>query len=162
MEGGQNLLSMITNRKKIIKIIKKMVIIVFIIVIAVNIVLTKPIHLSKAGVKKIFVAVTINTNELIFDGKATVAKECDVEKVVKTLNNITAFRFGKYSRYDLEGDSPTAWVMLYDKEGEIIDSIDFYQNIIAFDGKFYKMSMSEYDKLLKICNVYDDSDIPTQ
>mgnify|MGYP000214440883 CR=1 FL=1 len=153
---------MITNRKKIIKLIKKMVIIVFIIVIAENIVLTQPIHLSKAVVEKVFVAVTINTNELVFDGKATVTKECDVEEVVKTLNNITAFRFGEYSRYDLEGDSPTAWVMLYDKEGEIIDSVDFYQNIILFNGKYYKMSMSEYDKLLKICNAYDDSDIPTQ
>ncbi len=145
---------MITNRKKIIK---KMVIIVFIIVIVANIVLTKPIHLSKEGVEKIFIAVMISTNELTFDGGAVVTKEYDVEKVVKTLNSIMAFRFGKYSRYDLEGDSPTAWIMLYDKEGEIIDSIYFYQNIISFNGKFYKMSMSEYDKLLKICNVYDDS-----
>ncbi len=145
---------MIKNRKKIIK---KMVIIVLVIVIAANIVLTKPIHLSKAGVEKVFVAVTISTNELVFDGQATVTKKCDVEEVIKTLNNITAFRFGKYSIYDLEGDSPTAWINLYDKEGEIVDSIYLYQNILSFNGKFYKMSMSEYKKLLKICDLYDDS-----
>ena len=149
---------MATNRKKIIK---KIIIIVLIIVIVANIVMTKSIHLSKEGVEKIFVAVTINTNELIFDGKATVTKECDVEEVVKTLNRIKAFRFGKHSVDDLEGDSPTAWVMLYDKEGEIIDSINFYQNIISCNGgKFYYMSMSEYDKLLRICNGYDDKLLP--
>lgn len=152
---------MITNRIKIKRLIKKIVIIFLIIVIAINIVLTKPIHLSKTGVEKVFVAVTINTNELVFDGQATVTKKCDVEEVVKTLNNITAFRFGG-SIDDLEGDSPTAWVMLYDKEGEIIDSVDFYQNIILFDSKYYKICMSEYDKLLKICNAYDHSDISTQ
>lgn len=34
----------------------------------------------------------INTNDLVFAGTATVTKEADVEEVVKTLNNITAFR----------------------------------------------------------------------
>lgn len=146
---------MTANRKKRIK---KIIIIVFSAVIVSNVVMTKPIHLSKEGVEKIFVAVTINTNELSFDGDAAVTKEYDVDEVVKTLNRIKAFRFGKYSVEDLEGDSPTAWVMLYDKEGEIIDSIDFYQNIIVCNGgKFYKMSMSQYDKLLKICNVYGES-----
>ena len=40
----------------------------------------------------------------------------------------------------------------------LIESINFYQNIISCNGgKFYYMSMSQYDKLLSICNVYDDS-----
>ena len=102
-----------TNKKRIIKIV---VIIIIIIAIMVNMVTTKPIHLSTKGVQEVFVAVMISTNRLTFDGEATVTKQRDIEDVVKILNNIRAFRWGRYSVYDLEGDTPTAWINLFDRE----------------------------------------------
>lgn len=142
-----------TNKKRIIKIV---VIIIIIIAIMVNMVTTKPIHLSTKGVQEVFVAVMISTNRLTFDGEATVTKQRDIEDVVKILNNIRAFRWGRYSVYDLEGDTPTAWINLFDREREIVNSIYFYQNILSYGDKFYKISMSEYDSLLKICKDYGD------
>ena len=141
------------NRKRIIKIA---LIIVIIIAIMVNMVTIKPIHLNTKGVEEIFVAVMIDTNRLTFDGEATVSKRRDIADVVKRLNNIKTFRWGRYSVYDLEGDSPTAWIDLFDQEREVVDSIYFYQNILSYGNKFYKISMSEYDCLLKICKEYGE------
>ncbi len=105
---------MLKNRMRIIKIVG----IILIIVILVNIVMTKPVHLSKDRVERCFVAVGISTDRLTFHGDASSTKKQDIEKAVKTLNGIRAFRFGEYSVEDLEGDSPTAWVELSDEEGE--------------------------------------------
>ena len=142
-----------TSRKRIIKIV---VIIIIVIAIMVNMVTTKPVHVSAKGVEEIFVAVMISTNRLTFDGEATVTKRRDIEDVVKILNSIRAFRWGRYSVYDLEGDTPTAWINIYDGERQIADSIYFYQNILSYGDEFYKISMSEYDDLLKICKDYGD------
>ena len=140
------------SRKWIIKIVG----IILIIAVMVNVVTAKPIHLSTEGIEEVFVAVMISTNRLTFDGEATVTKQRDIEDVVKTLNSIRAFRWGRYSVDDLEGDSPTAWINLFDRERDIVDSIYFYQNILSYGDKFYKISMSEYDSLLKICKEYVD------
>ena len=141
-----------TSRNVIVKI----VIIILIIVIMVNVVTIKPIRLSTKGVEEIFVAIMISTNRLTFDGEATISKQYDIKDVVRILNGIRAFRWGEYSVYDLEGDSPTAWIHIYDKEGDIVDSIYFYQNILSYGDRFYKINMSEYDRLMEICKKYGD------
>lgn len=144
---------MTSKRKKRIKIVTMVLIM---IIILVNIATKKPVRLSTDGIEKIFVAVEINTDRLTYGGHATVTKQSDMEDVIKTLNGIRVFRLGNYSVDDLEGDSPTAWIMLYDSDGEVVDSVDFHQDILSYDG-FYKISMSEYDKLIKICNDYGES-----
>lgn len=144
---------MTTKRKRLIQVVA----IILILVIIVNMVTTKPIRFSKEGVGKVYVAVVISTDRLTFDGEATVTKQRDIEDVVKTLNSIRAYRWGKYSVYDLEGDSPTAWATLCDRKGDEIDSITLYQDILTYGDEYYKINMSEYDKLLKICNDYGDS-----
>ena len=98
--------------------------------------MTKPVHLSEDGVEKCFVAVAISTDRLIFDGHASITKKQDIEKAVKILNGIRAFRFGKYSVEDLEGDSPTAWVELSDGKGERLDSVYFYQDILLCESGY--------------------------
>lgn len=141
-----------TSRNVIVKI----VIIILIIVIMVNVVTIKPIRLSTKGVEEVHVGVGISTMELHFDGFAIVSEQSDIKDVVKILNGIRAYRWGEYSVYDLEGDSPTVMISIYDRGGEEIDSIYFYQNILSYGDKFYKVNMSEYDGLMEICKKYGD------
>ncbi len=140
------------NRMRIIKIAG----VVLMVAILVNTVMTKPVHLSEDGVGKCFAAVVISTDRLTFDGHASITKKQDIEKAVKILNGIRAFRFGEYSVEDLEGDSPTAWVELSDGEGERLDSVYFYQDILLCESGYYRISMSEYDKLIQLCRDFSD------
>lgn len=57
---------------------------------------------------------------------------------------------------DLEGVSPTAWVELSDGKGERLDSVYFYQNILLCESGYYKISMSEYDKLIQLCRDFSE------
>lgn len=140
------------NRMRIIRI----AVVILLIVILVNAIMIKPVHLSEDGVKECFVAVVISTDRLTFDGYASIKKKQDIKKAVKILNGIRAFRFGEYSVEDLEGDSPTAWVELSDGKGERLDSVYFYQDILSCESGYYKISMSEYDKLIQLCRDFSD------
>lgn len=85
-----------------------------------------------------------------------ITKKQDIEKAVKILNGIRTFRFGEYSVDDLEGASPTAWVELGDGKGERLDSVYFYQDILLCESGYYKISMSEYDKLIQLCRDFSE------
>lgn len=140
------------NRMRFIKIEG----VILLIAIFINTVMTKPVHLSEDGAEKCFVAVVISTDRLKFDGHASITKKRDIKKAVKILNGIRAFRFGEYSVEDLEGDSPTAWVELSNGEGERLDSVLFYQDILLCERGYYKICMSEYDKLIQLCKDYSE------
>ena len=62
---------------------------------------------------------------------------------------------GKYSVYDLEGESPSAWIVIYDGT-KVVNSIDFYYNIVAYEDDYYKISISQYNKLIDLCRQYGD------
>lgn len=87
-------------------------------------------------------------------GSVVIKDKNDIREVIKILKSINAYR-GPYSIYDLEGDTPGAEVTIHligdHGYGNIIG---FSADILVDDGKFYKISMSEYDKLYKIKKKY--------
>ncbi len=117
---------------------------------------TTPIDLKPSEIGKIFIAVELTSTEEPLRGGATVTDNDNLKDVVNILNNIKVFKKGKYSLYDLEGESPTAWIHIYNKAGEVIDTIDIYYDILAYKVKYYKISMSEYNSLMEICQKYGE------
>lgn len=117
-----------------------------------NMLFVHPIKLEKTEIKEINIGIEINTQMKSYSGNVLISKKDEVTQVVDVLNNIKAKKTN-YSLYDIEGDSPTAWVQIYYCDGKI-DIFNVYNNILVYKGKFYKMSLVEYNTLIKICERY--------
>lgn len=114
----------------------------------------KPIHLSNSRISKIFIALQMSTHDITVDGSATIDDKKEIEEAIGILNDIKVMP-GKYSVYDLEGESPSAWIVIYDGT-KVVNSIDFYYNIVAYEDDYYKISISQYNKLIDLCRKYGD------
>lgn len=112
----------------------------------------KPIHLSNEKISKIFIAINISSDAISACGDATIEDEKAMKEVIGILNNVKV-KLGKYSFHDLEGDSPSAWITIYDGTKEM-DYIAFYYDIVTYNGNYYKISISQYDKLIDLCKQY--------
>lgn len=141
-------------RKMIITIVCVIICCVILILFIINKYIVKPISIEREGVDKITIAINISSKEKTFTGNANISDDTDLTAVVEVLNNIKASK-GNYSIYDLEGDSPSATVMIYNGK-EKMNSIYFYYNILVYNEHYYKISISEYDKLIEVCKNYSE------
>lgn len=114
----------------------------------------KPIHLSNRRISKIFIALQMSSRDITVEGSATIDDKKVIKEAIGILNDIKVIP-GKYSIYDLEGESPSAWIMIYDGT-KVVNSIYFYYNIVAYKDNFYKISISQYNKLINLCRQYGD------
>jgi hypothetical protein len=113
-----------------------------------------PICLERRKIEKIFIGIEVSSQAKTYSGSITATGEQQIDDIVNTINKIRVFR-KEYSIDDLEGESPTVWMLIYDKEGRVMDSIDIYYNILVYKGKFYKITMNEYDDIIQICSKND-------
>lgn len=116
--------------------------------------LIEPIHLSNKRISKIDIELQMSSLDLSVVGYATIDDEKAIKEAIGILNDIQVIP-GKYSVYDLEGDSPSAEIMIYDGN-KVVDSIGIYYDIVAYNGNFYKISISQYNKLIDLCRQYGD------
>lgn len=116
---------------------------------------TKFLHISSEGIAKIFIGIEVHSRELACSASATISDKKEIQEIVDSLNHIRRLP-GIYSVDDLGGESPSAWVMFYDKY-EVINSIYFYYDIVVHDDNYYKIDLSEYDRLISLCKQYGDS-----
>lgn len=113
---------------------------------------TKPINLSNRGISKIFVVLQVSSNSISVCADAEIMGKGNIKEAIDVLNNIKIIP-EKCSVYDLEGESPSAWILLYDGKKEV-EHIDIYYDIIKYDDKYYRISVSEYDELIELCRQY--------
>jgi len=115
----------------------------------------RPVRLKAQEVHSIFIAVDLSSLERDLDAVATIEGQEAVEDAVKTLNSIKA-RFTP-PWYDLGSRSISAWVFVYDEEGEMIDSIDIFEgDVLHTSFPECRIRFSEYDKLETLCEKYGE------
>lgn len=95
----------------------------------------KPIHLSNKRITKFFIALQMSSHDIFVAGNATIDDEKAIKVAIGILNDIEVIP-EKHFVYDLEGESPSAWIMIYDGT-KVVNSIDFYYDIVAYNGNFY-------------------------
>ncbi len=71
----------------------------------------------------------MSSHDITVEGSATIDDKKEIKEAIGILNDIKVIS-GKYSVYDLEGESPSAWIMIYDGT-KVVNSIYFYYNIVA-------------------------------
>jgi len=84
-----------------------------------------------------------------------------IKDTIETLNSIKVYsRKDSLDESEAVGDSPLAWVSFCNKKGDEILRIDFYGEILWYDGilrgGYYKIDNSEYDKLYELCHKYGE------
>lgn len=116
-----------------------------------------PFHLRENNIYKIGLSIEYSAENQWISGHAIVENKNDIKEAVQILNKIKAYR-GFYSIDDLPGESPSARVTVYKSETDLIGTtIMIYYDIIATsDGKYYKIDLSEHNKISDLCKKYGE------
>ncbi len=76
----------------------------------------------------------------------------DKSKINKVIGHLNSVRYYKNSNREMHNQSPDASIFLNDKDGKIIERIDFYGDFAEYKGNQYKVvSLMFYDRLEKLC-----------
>lgn len=116
-----------------------------------------PFHLKGNNIYKIGLSIEYSAEDQWISGHALVEDKNDIKQTVKILNKIKAYR-GFYSIDDLPGESPSARVTIYESETDLIGTtiMMYYDIIVSSDGKYYKINISEHNKIRNLCEKYGE------
>lgn len=106
------------------------------------------IHTENVKLVKVFTTgmySTKKTNNVITDNKEHILK------IISTLNSII---LKKGDKFKLGSSSPDAWILMYNANNEIINRINFYGDLIWYDGELHSIDMSVYNILETLCEEY--------
>lgn len=104
---------------------------------------TVNIELNQSNIERIniigFGSITLDTKD-----------KTNISNSIKYFNSISYLR--KFKRQN-HNNTPDASLTLYDKDGKEIDKIEFYGDLVEYNGEQYKVfPFMNYDKLEKFCN----------
>ena len=118
---------------------------------------TSPISLNQEEVYSIFLSVNYSAYNKSMVGDAWITDKDEIKETISILNGIKAYR-GFYSVDNLSGNSPSASIVIHESENDTIeDSYEMYYDIIASDkGEFYKIKLSENDKIGQLCQKFGE------
>lgn len=141
-----------TRRGKWFAVIFGMIVVIYVLVMKFCIG-TRPVKFSKDRVHKITISIDYFTSTEQIDGFAEITDSAYFADVLETVNNIRT----RYSRlYDeIMEEPPTLSISTRDQSDNELESLDIYWDVLRIYGdKDYKISMSEYKRLEKICEKY--------
>jgi|GEM_PF-5573547 len=123
---------------------------------------------SSLGIKQNRIhIVSINAGDITFKGGSHAGTDVEItdkdkiKDAIETLNSIKVYSWkDSLDESEAVGDSPLAWVSFCNKRGEEILRIDFYGEILWYDGilrgGYYNIDITEYDKLYELCHKYGE------
>lgn len=75
----------------------------------------------------------------------------DVTQIKAIIEYVNTIPF-KNSYSGRGGQTPDAWIQILDDKGKIIDDLDFYGDLLLYDGEFYKIDMKVYKQIKELCD----------
>ena len=112
-----------------------------------------PINLLQEETHSMIIGIALSSPEKSIDGYAEITGNEEIKDCIQTINGLKVYS-GK--SLVIDGDSPSAWICVYDEKGDEIHSIYFYYDIVRYDDEEYNIDISQYDKLSKLCAKYGE------
>ena len=89
------------------------------------------------------------------DAEYTTNDVTEVKTIVEFVNTIP-FK----NLYSERGSqTPDAWIKILDDKGETIDRLNFYGDLIWYDGELYKIDMAVYKQIKELCDELSNTNI---
>lgn len=135
---------------------------------------TAPVDLSSPPPKSLgfsieknridFVAIVINSNPAngFYGNRAKIFDNEGIEATIQALKNMEVYPKDESYQYD-GGDTPYTMINFFDKQGEVIESVNICLDlklnelVFRYNENVYQISSLEIDKLYEICDLYDNS-----
>lgn len=114
-----------------------------------------PINLKQEEIRSISINIELSSPEKSISGMAEINNYNKIKDAIQVINSLKVSTEKNLDK-KLGGDSPSAWMHTYDEKGYKIDSIYFYYDILRYNEEYYKVSISQYDKLAELCSKYGE------
>lgn len=131
--------------------------------------LTHSLCIKQEEIHSIFMGIVDIPGKGAYRNIAEIIANDEIKDSIQILNDIKVYQKNESFQY-VGGDSPSAWVHFLDEKGDQIESIYFYEhilnykgevvenpiyeNVLRYDGKWYGIDVSEYDRLQDIFSKY--------